>query len=84
MQPAFKSGDIWITYAWPNDFNDMLVAGLDAGWLKPTQGELAWYCGFIMGKDSKNYYHNHEYVDSFIGKEACVDLANTSSTPAPT
>src|SRR5438477_214297 len=77
MQPAFKSGDIWITYSWPNDFNDMLVAGLDAGWLNPSQGELAWYCGFIMGKDSKNYYHCHEYVDSFIGHDACVDLANT-------
>jgi spermidine/putrescine transport system substrate-binding protein len=77
MQPAFKSGDIWITYAWPNDFNDMLVAGLDAGWLNPSQGELAWYCGFIMGKDSKNYFHNHEYVDSFLSREACVDLANT-------
>jgi spermidine/putrescine transport system substrate-binding protein len=77
MQPAFKSGDIWVTYAWPNDFNDMLVAGLDAGWLNPTQGELAWYCGFIMGKDSKNYYHNHQYVNSFIDKAACVDLANT-------
>jgi spermidine/putrescine transport system substrate-binding protein len=76
MQPAFKSGDIWVTYAWPNDFNDMLVAGIDAGWLKPTQGELAWYCGFIMGKDSKNYYHNHQYVNSFIDKAACVDLAN--------
>jgi spermidine/putrescine transport system substrate-binding protein len=77
MQTAFKSGDIWVTYSWPNDFNDMLVAGLDAGWMKPTQGELAWYCGFIMGKDSQNYYHCHEYVDSFIGHAACVDLANT-------
>src|SRR5206468_3858500 len=50
---------------------------LDARWMKPSQGELAWYCGYIMGKDSKNYYHNHEYVDSFIGHDACVDLANT-------
>ena len=23
MQPAFKSGDIWITYSWPNDYKDM-------------------------------------------------------------
>ena len=76
MQPAFKSGDIWITYAWPNDYNDMLVAGLDAGWVNPSQGELAWYCGFIMGKGTKNYYHCHEYVDSFIGHDACVDLCN--------
>jgi len=76
MQPAFKSGDFWVTYAWPNDFNDMLVAGLDVGWLEPSQGQLAWYCGFIMSKDTKNYYHCHEYVDSFIGHDACVDLGN--------
>ncbi len=76
MQPAFKSGDIWITYAWPNDYNDMLVAGLDTGWMVPSQGELAWYCGYIMGKGTQNYYHNHEYVDSFIGHDACVDLTN--------
>lgn len=77
MQPAFKSGDIWITYAWPNDMNDMLVAGLDTGWLNPSQGQLAWYCGFIMGKGTQNYHHCHEYVDSFISKEACIDLTNT-------
>ena len=23
MQPAFKSGDIWITYSWANDYTDM-------------------------------------------------------------
>ncbi|MEA2184968.1 MAG: spermidine/putrescine transport system substrate-binding protein [Solirubrobacteraceae bacterium] len=77
MQPAFKSGEVWITYAWPNDFNDMLVAGLDAGWLNPSQGQLAWYCGFVMGKGTQNYHHAHEYVDSFMSKEAAIDLANT-------
>ncbi len=45
--------------------------------MNPSQGELAWYCGFIMGKGTQNYYHCHEYVDSFIGHDACVDLGNT-------
>ena len=76
MQPAFKSGDIWVTYAWPNDYNDMLAAGLKTGYMDPSEGRLAWYCGFIMLKDSQNYYHNHKYVDSFIGHDACVDLFN--------
>lgn len=77
MQPAFKNGDIWITYAWPNDYNDMLTAGLPTGWMTPTEGELAWYCGFVMLKSSQNYYHCHKYVDSFIGHAACVDLFNS-------
>ena len=76
MQPAFKSGDIWITYAWPNDYNDMLEAGLKTGYMVPTEGQLAWYCGFVMLKNTQNYYHCHKYVDSFIGHDACVDLFN--------
>jgi spermidine/putrescine-binding protein len=63
MQPAFKSGDVWVTYAWPNDYNDMLAAGLKAGFMDPTEGRLAWYCGFIMLKNSQNYFHNHKYVE---------------------
>ena len=76
MQPAFKSGDVWVTYAWPNDYNDMLAAGLKTGFMDPSEGRLAWYCGFIMLKSSQNYFHNHKYVDSFIGHDACVDLFN--------
>ena len=53
MQPAFKSGDIWVTYAWPNDYNDMLAAGLKTGYMDPSEGRLAWYCGFIMLKSSR-------------------------------
>ena len=55
MQPAFKSGDIWITYSWPNDYKDMgnalgfdKVEYMDA----PKEGKLAWVCGFVMGKDT--------------------------------
>ena len=77
MQPAFKSGDVWVTYAWPNDYNDMLAAGLKTGFMDPSEGRLAWYCGFIMLKSSQNYFHNHKYVDSFIGHDACVDLFNS-------
>ena len=38
MQPAFKSGDIWVTYAWPNDYNDMLAAGLKTGYHGSVRG----------------------------------------------
>jgi spermidine/putrescine-binding protein len=76
MQPAFKNGDIWITYAWPNDYKDMREAGLDVEYMDPREGRLAWVCGFIQGKGTENFRHNHEYVESFINHEACVDLTN--------
>jgi len=79
MQPAFKSGDIWITYSWPNDYKDMAAAlGEDKVEFmqEPSQGILAWVCGFMLGKDTASPIHAHEYVESFIAHDACVDLTN--------
>ena len=79
MQPAFKSGDIWVTYSWPNDYKDMAAAlGEDKVEFmqEPSQGILAWVCGFMLGKDTASPIHAHEYVESFIAHDACVDLTN--------
>jgi spermidine/putrescine-binding protein len=79
MQPAFKSGDIWITYSWANDYTDM---GKALGFDKvdfmgaPKQGTLAWICGFMMGKGTESPLHAHAYVDSFIAHKPCVQLTN--------
>jgi spermidine/putrescine transport system substrate-binding protein len=78
MQPAFKSGDIWVTYSWPNDYKDMVAALGDdkVEYMNPSQGILAWVCGFMLGKDTASPIHAHEYVESFISHDACVDLTN--------
>ena len=78
MQPAFKSGDIWITYAWPADYKAMGDAmGYDkVGYMNPSQGKLAWVCGYMMGKGTKSPLHAHAYVESFINKKASADLVN--------
>jgi spermidine/putrescine-binding protein len=78
MQPAFKSGDIWITYSWPNDYKDMGKAlGFDkVEYMEPKEGKLAWVCGFVMGKDTASPLHCHDYVESFINHDAAVDLVN--------
>jgi spermidine/putrescine transport system substrate-binding protein len=78
MQPAFKSGDIWITYSWPNDYKDMGGAlGFDkVEYMEPKEGKLAWVCGFVMGKDTAAPLHCHDYVESFINHDAAVDLIN--------
>jgi spermidine/putrescine transport system substrate-binding protein len=76
MQPAFKSGDIWITYSWANDYKDMRDAGLAVDFMNPKEGPLAWYCGFVLGKDTKNFHHAHRYVESFINKASAKDLTN--------
>ncbi|HLN06276.1 MAG TPA: hypothetical protein VK217_08360 [Acidimicrobiales bacterium] len=75
MQPAFKSGTIWITYSW----QDALVSMKPyhpVAYLNPSQGRLSWLCGFMLGAKTQEYYHAHEYVESFINHDACAQMTN--------
>jgi len=76
MQPAFKSGTIWITYSWQDALVSMKAAGLQVGYLKPSQGRLSWLCGFMLGAKTQDYYHAHEYVESYINHDACAQMTN--------
>lgn len=76
MQPAFKSGDIWITYSWQDAYVAMSKAGLKVAYLNPSQGKLSWFCGFVLGSQTKNFFHAHKYVESFINHHACVQMTN--------
>jgi spermidine/putrescine transport system substrate-binding protein len=76
MQPAFKAGDIWITYSWQDAYVSMNHAGLKVAYLNPSQGKLSWFCGFVLGSQTKNFFHTHKYVESFINHHACVQMTN--------
>ena len=75
MQPALKNETIWIAYSW-QDVPPIL--GTDKFvFMDPKEGRLSWFCGFMLGKNTKNYRHAHAYVESFINKAACADMTNT-------
>jgi spermidine/putrescine transport system substrate-binding protein len=76
MQPAFKAGDIWITYAWQDAYVAMNAAKLQVAYLNPSQGKLSWFCGFVLGSQTQNFFHAHKYVESFINHHACVQMCN--------
>ena len=88
-QPNFKSGTVWITYAWQDSFVSMTAAGRKCAFLQPSQGRLSWICGFMLGAHTQNYYHAHDYVESYINHASCVNMtnlfyygtANTTVTP---
>jgi spermidine/putrescine-binding protein len=54
----------------------MQGAGLKVAYMNPSQGRLSWFCGFMLGKDTKNYHHAHKYVESFINQKACAQMTN--------
>ena len=54
MQPAFKSGDIWITYSWQDQwyYGRTHKPPDQFDYMQPSQGRLGWFCGFMLGKDT--------------------------------
>lgn len=76
MQPAFKAGDIWIAYTWQDTLVAMQAAKLPVAFMQPSQGALSWFCGFVLGSQTQNYFHAHKYVESFINHHACVQMTN--------
>jgi spermidine/putrescine-binding protein len=44
--------------------------------MNPSQGRLSWLCGFVLGAQTKNYYHAHDYVESYINHAAAGQMTN--------
>ena len=76
MQPAFRAGQVWIAYGWQDSYVNMRNAGLKVEFMEPRQGKLAWVRGFMLGAQTKSYYHAHRYVESFIDHAAAVQMVN--------
>jgi spermidine/putrescine transport system substrate-binding protein len=76
LEPALKNGDVWVAYSWQDQYVYMKQAGKPFAYMNPSQGKLGWYCGFVLGKNTKNYYHAHQYVESYINHRACVNMTN--------
>jgi len=76
MQPDIKSGTVWIAYSWQDTLVSMKAAGVPVAFMNPSQGRLSWLCGYMLGASTKNYYHAHDYVESFINHKACAQMTN--------
>jgi len=71
---AFKQGDVWIGYAWPDTVGYATAAGMDVVYMQPKEGRIWWSCGLGLFKDSANYYHAHEYANSWSTAKAALFL----------
>src|SRR5436305_3482338 len=62
---AFGSGEVWIAYAWPNDWVQMKKKGLKVVYMRPKEKPLAWVGMFMLLKGSKRPKLAHAYVDAW-------------------
>jgi spermidine/putrescine-binding protein len=87
---AFGSGDVWIAYAWPNDWVQMKKKGLKVVYMHPKEKPIAWVGMFMLGKGTPRPRLAHAYVDAWSSTRSAKWLednygyghANTLARPA--
>jgi spermidine/putrescine transport system substrate-binding protein len=62
---AFGSGDLWIAYAWPNDWVQMKKKKLKVIYMHPREKPVAWVGMFMLLKGSPRRQLAHAYVDAW-------------------
>jgi spermidine/putrescine transport system substrate-binding protein len=71
---AFKKEEVWIGYAWPDTVGYADAAGKNYLYMEPKEGRVSWVCGMGLFKDTANYFHAHEYLDSWASTKAAEFL----------
>src|SRR5213075_1452978 len=90
---AFGSGEVWIAYAWPNDWVQMKKKGLKVVYMHPAvkaEKPIAWVGMFMLLKGSPRPKLAHAYVDAWSSAKSAKWLednygyghANTVARPS--
>jgi spermidine/putrescine transport system substrate-binding protein len=62
---AFGSGELWVAYAWPNDWVQMKKKKLKVVYMRPRRKTVAWVGMFMLLKDSPRPRLAHAYVNAW-------------------
>jgi spermidine/putrescine transport system substrate-binding protein len=62
---AFGSGDLWIAYAWPNDWVQMKKKKLPVVYMHPKEKPIAWVGMLMLLQGTPRYHLAHSYVDAW-------------------
>jgi spermidine/putrescine-binding protein len=87
---AFGSGELWIAYAWPNDWVQMKKKGLKVAYMRPREKPIAWVGMLMLLKGSQRAKLAHAYADAWSSAKSGKWLednygyghANTKARPS--
>jgi spermidine/putrescine transport system substrate-binding protein len=65
MDSDFASGDIWIAYAWPNDWVQMKAKKLPVVYMHPKEKPIAWVGMFMLLNGTPRPHLAHAYVNAW-------------------
>jgi spermidine/putrescine transport system substrate-binding protein len=62
---AFGSGDVWIAYAWPNDWVQMKKKGLPVVYMRPKEKPIAWVGMLMLLQGTPRPQLAHAYANAW-------------------
>jgi spermidine/putrescine transport system substrate-binding protein len=72
---AFRGGDVWIAYAWPNDWVQMKKK-FPVVYMHPREKPVAWVGMFMLLKGTPRPHLAHAYVNAWSSKKSGSWLEN--------
>lgn len=72
----FAAGDVWIAYAWPNDWVQMKAKHLKVVYMHPVEKPIAWVGNFMLLKGTPRPHLAHAYVNAWSSKTSGQWLEN--------
>ena len=90
LDEAFAAGDIWIAYAWPNDWVLMKKKKLKVVYMRPKEKPISWVGMLMLLKGTPRYHLAHAYANAWSSTKSAKWLednygyghANTQARPA--
>lgn len=76
LDADFASGNVDIAFAWPASWKAAKDNGLNAVYMEPDEGRLAYVCGMMLFADTQNYHHAHEFVNAWMSPQTAVWITN--------
>jgi len=76
LDNAFASGELWIAYAWPNDWVIMKGKGLKVVYMHPKEGPMSWIGMLTLGKNTPRYHKAHAFADAWSSTQSAAWLEN--------
>jgi spermidine/putrescine transport system substrate-binding protein len=90
MNTDFASGNVWIAYAWPADYWNMLGKKLKVRYMLPKEKPISWVGMFMLLKNTSRPKLAHAFVDAWSSAKSGKWLednysyghANTKARPS--
>src|SRR6476619_2594440 len=70
LDNAFASGELWIAYAWPNDWVLMKAKHLKVEYMYPKEGPISWIGMLMLGKNTPRQQRAHAFADAWSSTQS--------------